>query len=87
MCLRVCACAQVDWEAILSQHPDKFISAVSSWLLPAAARGNHSVAAESAKAQSATLPSVSDLPPVSDVLGTVRERIDALNSDEVPRIQ
>jgi tetratricopeptide (TPR) repeat protein len=29
---------QVDWEAILSQHPDAFVASVGAWLLPAAAR-------------------------------------------------
>lgn len=29
-----CTQRQVDWEALLSQHPQRFIDAVSPWLLP-----------------------------------------------------
>ncbi|KAG1678968.1 hypothetical protein FOA52_013031 [Chlamydomonas sp. UWO 241] len=29
---------QVDWEAILQQHPDAFVASVGAWLLPPAAR-------------------------------------------------
>ena len=30
---------QVDWEAILTQHPDQFIESVGKWLYPVQAGG------------------------------------------------
>lgn len=32
------SCSQVDWEAILSQHPDAFIERLAQWFVPEPAR-------------------------------------------------
>ena len=66
---------QVDWEAILSRSPEPFIASVSAWLYPPAARGDRA-------AQVPTLAPALDpeqLPPVKQLLGTARWRLQALN--------
>jgi hypothetical protein len=67
---------QVDWEAILAQHPDQFAASVSNWLLPPAARSDTSGTSAPA---SPTWPDVGSLAAVRDVLGTTRARLHALN--------
>lgn len=111
---------QVDWEAILNQHPDAFVESVSKWLYPSEARGLEST---SDKLQVITdydcscmcsvcfckltgrnfpvssvmneqtfnfllqmFPSVDTLPPISDVLHTLRNRIEALNGESSKRL-
>ena len=111
---------QVDWEAILNQHPDAFVESVSKWLYPSEARGLEST---SDKLQVITdcdcscmcgvcfckltgrnfpvssvmneqtfnfllqmFPSVDTLPPISDVLHTLRNRIEALNGESPKRL-
>lgn len=79
---------QVDWEAILAQHPDQFIASVSKWLYPAAARG---ASAGGAVAPSGTqhlvFPEVTSLPPMNDIVGTIRNRLEALNGESYPRLR
>ncbi|KAG1663031.1 hypothetical protein FOA52_005723 [Chlamydomonas sp. UWO 241] len=68
---------QVDWVAILTEHPDNFTSSVSAWLYPPAARG---VTDDQAAAAAAALfPDVSSLPDVAGTLDTLRKRINVLN--------
>jgi hypothetical protein len=79
---RVCW-TQVDWEAILNQHPDKFIASVGPWLFPPQARGLPAEV-EHGDAQPA-FPPISSLPAVSDVLGTIRHRLIGLNGEGMKR--
>ncbi len=70
---------QVDWEAILSQHPDDFEKSVGKWLYPEAARkdgGGHDV---SNQASPKKFPNLVDMPEISETLPTLRHRISALN--------
>ncbi|PNW88256.1 hypothetical protein CHLRE_01g021450v5 [Chlamydomonas reinhardtii] len=80
---------QVDWEAILAQHPDQFTASVSAWLYPPQARGQVAPAAELEAAagggKAPVFPAIDALPPVSEVLGTVRQRIFALNGENSKR--
>ncbi|KAG2444526.1 hypothetical protein HXX76_001272 [Chlamydomonas incerta] len=80
---------QVDWEAILAQHPDQFTASVSAWLYPPQARGQAAPAAEAEAAagggKAPAFPAIDALPPVSEVLGTVRQRIFALNGEKSKR--
>jgi len=62
---------QVDWEAILSQHPTDFISSVGAWLLPGSL----------GRADAACAVDVASLPPVGDVFPTMRAMIEGLNND------
>lgn len=62
----------MDWEAILSQHPAQFASAVAPWLVPEGSAGERGLAD--------TLPSVARLLP------TWRARLEALNGAGAPRI-
>lgn len=64
---------QVDWEAILSQHPDEFKASVKPWLVPHVEPGTHPLTGE-------------NLPRVASLLPTYRARIEALNGPRVPRI-
>ncbi|GAX83792.1 hypothetical protein CEUSTIGMA_g11217.t1 [Chlamydomonas eustigma] len=68
---------QVDWEAILNQHPDQFVASVSSWMYPPPARGQGPASEETLK----EFPDVESLPQVSEVLHSLRRRIEALNED------
>ncbi|KXZ44388.1 hypothetical protein GPECTOR_68g359 [Gonium pectorale] len=77
---------QVDWEAILAQHPDQFIASVSAWLYPPQAKGLPAPAADGAATPAAAaFPPMSSLPPVSEVLGTIRHRLIALNGEGAKR--
>ena len=67
----------MDWEAILAQHPDQFISSVSPWLYPPQAKG-----VDSQVAESHAFPAVETLPEVSQLLATVRQRLIAMNGEE-----
>lgn len=71
---------QVDWEAILAQRPQQFIDAVSPWMLPAAAKGG------AAPSSSSAVPPPDRLPQLVSVLCTMRQRIEALNGPDAPRI-
>ncbi|GLI61283.1 hypothetical protein VaNZ11_003633 [Volvox africanus] len=74
---------QVDWEAILSQHPDNFIASVGAWLYPPKARG---LSGEAHPAEErSTFPPVSTLPSVSEILGSVRHRLIGLNGATAER--
>ncbi|GIL49345.1 hypothetical protein Vafri_5718 [Volvox africanus] len=74
---------QVDWEAILAQHPDKFIASVGAWLYPPKARG---LSGEADLAdEKSTFPLVSTLPSVSEILGSVRHRLIGLNGATAER--
>ena len=85
----------MDWEAILSQHPDHFADAISKWLLPlqalpliaadGAAKASASTGAVDNVAQS-EFPNVATLPPLNSVLGTIRGRIEALNGEGAQRL-
>ena len=66
---------QVDWEAILSRSPKPFIASVSGWLYPPAARGDRAAQALIL----APAPDPEQLPPVKQLLGTARWRLQALN--------
>lgn len=70
---------QVDWEAILSQQSAQFIESVSKWLFPGALRGACDDNASCAALARELLPELSSLPSVSEVLGTMRRRLEALN--------
>jgi hypothetical protein len=72
---------QVDWEAILAQRPQQFREAVSGWLLPPQARGE-----AGSEQQAQQFPPVLELPPVTEVLGTMRARLEALNGPDARRI-
>ncbi|KAG2452817.1 hypothetical protein HYH02_002163 [Chlamydomonas schloesseri] len=80
---------QVDWEAILAQHPDQFTASVSAWLYPPQARGQPAPAAAELEAAGSgkvpTFPPIDSLPPVSEVLGSIRQRIFALNGENSKR--
>ncbi|KAG2493602.1 hypothetical protein HYH03_008119 [Edaphochlamys debaryana] len=80
---------QVDWEAILAQHPDQFQAAVGSWLYPPAARGETAAAGNQTNGGSGTsklvFPPLETLPPVGEVLATVRQRLIALNGEGFKR--
>lgn len=62
---------QVDWEAILSQHPGQFKAAVVPWLVPSSQPGQERL---------------DNLPSVSRLLPTFRARLEALNGLGTPRI-
>ncbi len=68
----------MDWEAILAQHPDQFITSLSPWLYPAQAKGEEA----SPAATPTAFPGVDTLPEVSQMLATVRQRLVALNGQE-----
>eukprot|EP00955_Chlamydomonas_euryale_P100596 365296-Chlamydomonas_euryale.AAC.4 len=70
------AWAQVDWEAILAEHPDNFTTSVATWLYPSAARGSMGVEEQEA---SKLFPNVEMLPNVEATLDTLRKRIEILN--------
>lgn len=72
---------QVDWEAILESSPERFVSAISSWLYPAAARGQPSNPATTSQ-----YPDPEALPALAEVLGTTRHRLEALNGPDHPRL-
>jgi hypothetical protein len=112
---------KVDWEAILSQHPDAFTQRLAQWFLPDAVRealgGPPAAAAAAAAAAPAVSaapggggaegggsggggggpqaagaqapgapPPLADLPRASEVLSTMRRRIEALNGPDAPRL-
>lgn len=88
---------QVDWEAILEQHPDQFIEALSKWMyppavrdaqasLPAAAAQAAANNTELAAASDSTFPGISTLPHMSDFVGTIRQRLEALNGPGSQRV-
>jgi hypothetical protein len=70
----------VDWEAILSQDPAGFRAAVGSWLYPPQARGEPAPAGEPA------FPPAVELPQVSELLDTMRARLEALNGPDARRV-
>lgn len=77
----------MDWEAILSQHPDEFAKAVGSWLLPAKARdGSAASAVQQAGESEARFPDISSLPSVNDYVGTIRQRLEGLNGESSKRL-
>jgi hypothetical protein len=85
---------QVDWEAILGQSPDEFITSVSPWLYPEQARAG-SRPATSAKSKLVlvknqlsmdSFPDVETLPAVQQLVGTIRERLEALNGEGTDRV-
>lgn len=77
--------SQVDWEAILAQHPDQFIKSVGAWLYPSQARGLQTDAEGSNNGKPVFSP-MDSLPKVSDLLGTIRHRLIALNGEGPKRI-
>ncbi len=80
--------SQVDWEAILSQHPDDFAAAVGKWLYPDAARVGTSQegGAGGGTRDAPSLPDVSSFPLVAQVIPTPRHRIEILNGEGMKRI-
>lgn len=62
----------MDWEAILSQHPEQFKAAVAPWLVPESLPGEQRWAER--------------LPPVSRLMPTWRARLEAMNGPDTPRI-
>ncbi len=80
---------QTDWEAILESSPEGFIASVGSWMYPPELRENNgSGGGGSGGGEVVPWPcaSASELPQVKDVLGTMRERLEALNGLDGPRI-
>ena len=81
---------QIDWEAILCQHCPDFVASVSAWLYPQAAQ--HEPAQDAASAAAAAQANGSScwdptvLPSVKDLLPTLRNRLEALNGPDLPRI-
>lgn len=71
---------QTDWEAILESSPEAFIRSVTRWMLTSPDASSH----EGNEAQDGLYVSVEDLPQVSEVLITMRERIMALNGFQDP---
>ena len=67
---------QVDWEAILSRSSDPFVTSVSAWLYPPAARGEPAAQVP----QQAPAPELAQLPAVKELLGSARSRLDVLNA-------
>jgi hypothetical protein len=86
------ACLQVDWEAILGQSPDEFITSVSPWLYPEQARAGSVTNSKSKlvlvknQLSSNSFPDVQSLPAVSQFVGTIRERLEALNGEGADRV-
>ncbi|GLC64956.1 hypothetical protein PLESTF_000225900 [Pleodorina starrii] len=76
---------QVDWEAILAQHPDQFIASVGAWLYPPQARGLPPTDEGSSGDGKPAFPPMSSLPPVSEVLGTIRHRLIGMNGEGAKR--
>lgn len=76
-------CTQVDWEAILSQHPDQFIDALSKWMYSAKVQSAIAdaplAAGQLVSQQGSTFPEPETMVSAEEVVGTVRMRIDALN--------
>jgi hypothetical protein len=87
---------QVDWEAILAKHPQQFIDRLSEWFVPqvalpcapipgsSVAGAPASAAAGGSNGSSGTvvLPEVESMPEVNEVLGTFRQRLNALNGPQ-----
>ena len=73
---------QTDWEAILESSPDAFLEAVGGWLLPPEVSGRK----EGEEMPAWPCKSAEELPLVKRVLATMRERLEALNGPEGPRI-
>ncbi len=69
----------MDWQAILCQDPDGFVSEVGSWLLPPAARGQPGPDVD-------VLPDPMTLPLVGETLDTYRHRIESLNFPDSRRV-
>jgi hypothetical protein len=92
------SCLQVDWEAILAQHPQQFIDRLSEWFVPQAALpcapilGSNVAGAPASAAAggsngssgggSVVLPEVEAMPEVNEVLATFRQRLNALNGPQ-----
>jgi len=76
---------QTDWEAILESSPEGFIASVGSWLLPPEVKENNS---DKGGGEKVPWPcaSASELPQVREVLTTMRERLEALNGLDGPKI-
>jgi hypothetical protein len=70
---------QVDWEAILSRSAEPFIASVSSWLYPPAAQGSSAADTPSSDPKQPSV-DLASLPPVKDVLSTIRQRLEAMNA-------
>lgn len=71
---------QIDWEAILSQECSTFITSVSAWLYPPTACPDEAEPLTSPRWDAGVLPNVRQLLP------TLRNRLEALNGPELPRI-
>lgn len=68
---------QTDWEAILESSPEAFIQSVRTWMWPPELGGSGG---------EAPCPPVQELPSVSEVLRTMRARLEALNGLDGPRL-
>ncbi|PNH05026.1 Tetratricopeptide repeat protein 13 [Tetrabaena socialis] len=84
--------AAVDWEAILAQHPHQFAQSLGPWLFPPAARGgaadadaNGSAPGAGSASKPLTFPAMESLPPLAEVLATIRHRFIALNGEAMKR--
>jgi hypothetical protein len=72
---------QVDWEAILESSPEAFIVSMTEWMAPPEAHDLARVCREDWPCAPAD-----ELPLVKQVLSTMRERLEALNGPEGPKI-
>lgn len=79
---------QVDWEAILEQHPDIFAAELSQWFVPKEARPDEykESTRKGSKLVQKALADPDDIPKVCEVLNTMRNRLEALNGPGIPRI-
>ncbi|GMH35900.1 hypothetical protein BSKO_03768 [Bryopsis sp. KO-2023] len=79
---------QIDWEAILEQHPNIFANELCQWMVPDVGRPQHLRGATKKGAEDSGIkfPDPMEVPRVSEILATMRDRIEALNGPDAPRI-
>ncbi|CAD7702294.1 unnamed protein product, partial [Ostreobium quekettii] len=79
---------QVDWEAILEQHPDIFTAELSQWFVPKEGRPEEykDSTRKGSKQVMKEIATPDEVPMVIGVLSTMRRRLEALNGLEIPRI-
>ncbi|CAD7704338.1 unnamed protein product [Ostreobium quekettii] len=79
---------QVDWEAILEQHPDIFVAELSQWFVPKEGRPEEykESSRKGSKEVAKEIVAPGAVPKVGCVLNTMRRRLEALNGPEIARI-